>query len=143
MNGKWDQRFLDLAELVSQWSKDPRTKVGAVIVRPDKTVTSLGFNGFPRGVEDTDSRYGDRDVKHRLIVHAEANAILHAREPVYGHTLYVTPLHPCSSCTGLIVQSGVSRVVYRQLEDNSVWTESFRFAARSLREAGVEVSRIG
>lgn len=46
---KWDARFLDLAVFIGDWSKDPSTKVGAVLVRPDRTIAGLGFNGFPRG----------------------------------------------------------------------------------------------
>ena len=53
---KWDRRFLALAEHVADWSKDPSTKTGAVIVRPDRTIASMGYNGFPRGMADTDDR---------------------------------------------------------------------------------------
>lgn len=49
MLSKWDERFIELARLVATWSKDPSTKVGAVIVRPYRTVASVGFNGFARG----------------------------------------------------------------------------------------------
>jgi dCMP deaminase len=97
MINKWDTRFLDLAALVASWSKDPSTKVGAVIVRPDRTVASLGYNGFPRGVADTESRYEDRETKYQLVVHAEANAIISAGESVKGMTMYGT-LFPCCDC---------------------------------------------
>jgi dCMP deaminase len=107
----WDKRFLELAALVGGWSKDPSTKVGAVIVRPDRTIASLGYNGFPRGVDDT---YKDREHKLLRTVHAEMNAILSAREPVNGYTLYVTPLCPCSNCAAAIIQSGIKRIVYNR-----------------------------
>jgi deoxycytidylate deaminase len=48
----WDSRFLEMAVLVSKWSKDPSTKVGAVIAK-GKFVVSLGFNGHPAGVADS------------------------------------------------------------------------------------------
>ena len=63
MLSKWDERFIELARLVAAWSKDPSTKVGAVIVRPDRTVASVGFNGFARGVDDTEERLNDRALK--------------------------------------------------------------------------------
>jgi dCMP deaminase len=107
----WDIRFVQLAKLVSLWSKDPSTKVGAVIVRPDKTIASVGFNGFPKGVPDQPSWYEDREVKYKIVKHAEENAILFAHEDISGHTLYVYPLPPCSSCAGDIIQRGIKRVV--------------------------------
>ena len=110
-NEKWDHRFLAMADLVAGWSKDPSTRVGAVIVRPDKTVCSVGFNGFPRYVDDSDAAYLDRTTKYKQVKHAEENAILFANEPLLGYTLYVTPLLPCSLCAGDIIQKGIRRVV--------------------------------
>ena len=110
--GKWHDRFFAMADLVGSWSKDPSTKVGAVIIRPDRTIASVGYNGFPRGVNDTEELYSAREEKLLRVVHAEANAILSAREPLHGYTLFVTPLHPCANCTGLIIQSGIKRVLY-------------------------------
>lgn len=107
----WDTRFAQLAKLVSLWSKDPSTKVGAVVVRPDKTIASVGFNGFPKGVPDDSSWYENRDIKYKVVKHAEENAILFSREVLDGYTLYVYPLPPCSSCAGDIIQRGIKRVV--------------------------------
>jgi len=84
---KWDRRFLEMARLVSSWSKDPSTKVGSVVVRPDKTVASVGFNGFPRGVADTEARLCDRGEKLDLIVHAEINALSVAHESLSGYSV--------------------------------------------------------
>ncbi len=75
----WDARFLELARLVSTWSKDPSTQVGAVITR-GKFVVSLGFNGHPKGVTDSPGRLENREVKYRTIIHAEINAILTAKQ---------------------------------------------------------------
>ena len=74
MSERWDRYFLDLALLNAQMSKDPSTKVGAVIVGPDREVRSMGFNGFPRGIADTRERLECREVKLDLVVHAEMNA---------------------------------------------------------------------
>lgn len=109
-NEKWDRRFLDLADHVAQWSKDPRTKVGAVIVDRKNRVVSIGYNGFPRGVDDSDRRYENRALKHKLVAHAERNALDNAPLMVEGCTMYV-PLMPCNECAKSIVQKGVTKVV--------------------------------
>lgn len=109
-NEKWDRRFLDLADHVAQWSKDPRTKVGAVIVDQKNRVVSIGYNGFPRGVDDSDKRYENRALKHKLVAHAERNALDNAPLMVEGCTLYV-PLMPCNECAKSIVQKGITKVV--------------------------------
>jgi dCMP deaminase len=134
----WAGRFLDLAAHVATWSKDPSTQVGAVIVRPDKTIASIGFNGFPRGVIDSAHRLDHRETKYALTVHAELNAILAAHENVSGCTLYVVPLHPCSNCAGAIVQAGIRKVVTRRT-DNPRWEDSVLRASTVFDEAGVEV----
>lgn len=133
----WDSRFLELARLVSTWSKDPSTQVGAVITR-NKFVISLGFNGHPKGVADRADRLENREVKYRTIIHAEMNAILTAKQDLEGCTIYVWPFMPCSQCGAAIVQSGIKRVVAPQ-SDNDRWVESFAFTAQIFSEAGVEL----
>lgn len=135
----WDTRYIDLARRIASWSRDPSTKVGAVIVRPDKTLASVGFNGLPRGLLDTDERLSDRPTKYAMTLHAEANAILSAREPLAGYTLYVSPLHPCSNCAAQIIQAGIKRVVAHMSGSVDRWAESFRFANEMFQEAGVVV----
>jgi dCMP deaminase len=134
----WDIRFLQLAALAASWSKDPSTKVGAVITRPDRTIASVGFNGFPRGVVDSAERYADRELKYKMIVHAEMNAILTAREPLHGYTLFTWPFMPCACCAGAVIQSGIKRVV--SIEDcNPRWIESFALTRKLFCEADVEL----
>lgn len=92
MSERWDRHFLELALVNARMSKDPKTKVGAVIVGPDREVRAMGFNGFPRGIADTPARLEDRDLKLKLVVHAEMNAILNAVRvgvSVKGCTLYL------------------------------------------------------
>lgn len=135
---RWDQYFFDLCQRNAAMSKDPSTQVGAVIVRPDRTIASMGWNGFPRGVRDYDERYEDRSVKYKIIVHAECNAILSAREPLHGCTLYVSPMHPCANCAGMIVQAGIAEVV-TLAADRPDWNEHFILAGDMFHEAGVKV----
>ena len=137
MNTDWDRRFLELASVVGSWSKDPSTKVGAVIVNENKQIVSMGYNGFPRGVRD-DYRLENRETKYNLIVHAEANAIIHAKESLEGCTIYTDPFMPCSKCAGLIIQSGIKRVVSLDCH-NPRWIENFRLSHDILTEARIEI----
>lgn len=135
----WDLRFLTLAGHIAQWSKDPSTKVGAVIVDSRNRVVSLGFNGFPRGVLDDESRYNDKETKYSMIVHAEANAILTAPRSVENCILYTT-LFTCSDCAKLVIQSGIRRVVsFIEKPEKPHWAKSFATAKQMYIEAGIEV----
>lgn len=88
---KWDARFLELAEHVAALSKGPRKRIGAVIVRPDKSIASLGYNGPPRGFDDEAFLRMTRDEQHSVVIHAEDNALrqTHDAESVAGYTLCV------------------------------------------------------
>ncbi|MBI2062677.1 MAG: CMP deaminase [Candidatus Yanofskybacteria bacterium] len=127
MSEKWDRRFLALAEHIAQWSKDPSTKTGAVIVDPNNRVVSIGYNGFPRGVNDLPERLENREIKYKIIVHCERNALLFAREPVVGYRLYTWPFMSCAPCTAMVIQAGIAEVV-APVSDNSRWIEDFKLA---------------
>ncbi len=137
----WDSRFLALACHISEWSKDPSTKVGCVIVGPNREIRSTGYNGFPRGVAD-DHRLDDRSQKYPLICHAEENAIMHAARigvPLAGCSAYLT-WPPCTRCARSMIQAGVVRVVYPA--DKPVperWAEDFAMSTAMLIEAGVTI----
>ena len=132
---KWDKNFLELAKTVSTFSKDPSTKVGAVIADNDNRVISIGYNGFPKGIRD-DNRLDNRDLKYDMVVHAEANALLFANAPVKGGTIYTWPFQPCSRCASLIIQAGVQRVVSVENEETR-WVSNFQLAHDMLTEARV------
>jgi dCMP deaminase len=135
---KWDRRFLKLAELVSQWSLDPSTQVGAVIVDHQQRVISLGYNGFPRGINDTPERLNTRDLKMRIVLHAEHNALIFAERSVVDFTIITWPFMPCSTCAAMIIQAGIKRIV--SLQSNNIrWVESFALSLELFREAGVDV----
>lgn len=145
---KWHRRFLQMAELVASWSKDPSTKVGAVIVRPDRSVCSVGFNGFPRGVADDMEMLNNREHKYERVIHAEMNAILAANEPVRGHTLYVWPpgvVPTCSRCTAHVIQAGITTVVCPAKEEHddgkpkTGWRSTVWHTPEMYKQAGVRV----
>lgn len=141
-SGKWSTRFMHLAEHIATWSKDPSTQVGAVIIDERRNVCGLGYNGFPRGVEDTEERYTDRETKYAMIVHSEANAILNAERSVRGGVLFTTKF-PCSACAKLIIQAGIKRVITNEpSEANAMdarWAKDCMIARIMLFEAGVIV----
>ena len=134
----WNRRFLALAEHIATWSKDPSTKVGAVIVDADRRIISTGYNGFPRDVEDLDQRLNNRDVKYEMIVHGEINAIVFANQNLQGTTLYTWPFMPCSRCAGIVIQSGI-RTVVAPYNDNPRWQDSFKLTQQMFWEAQVEL----
>ena len=137
---KWDKRFLGLAEHIAQWSKDPSTKVGAVIVKPDRTIVSTGYNGFPRSMSDDPDLYADRDIKYSRIIHAEVNAILSARGSIEKCTLYTWPFPTCDRCSVLVIQAGISRVVAPKLIEPrhmDKWGPAIQKSETYYKEAGV------
>ena len=139
---KWHKRFLEIAEFISTWSKDPSTKVGAVIADKDNRIVSTGYNGFPKSVKDTLERYKNRDVKYKIILHAEENAIAYAKRDLTDCTLYISGLPPCAHCASLIIQSGVKRVVVRKQQIPERWEESMQLSKQILKEAKVKLIEI-
>lgn len=147
MQSKWDNRFMRLAEMVASWSKDPSTKVGAVIVDAHRRILSTGYNGFPAGADDSQELYRNREYKYANIVHAEVNALGYLPKDSPGlqlATLYST-FPPCPDCAGKILDSGIGRVVALpiQLRLNDLkwyehWSGVQDETARRFREAGVE-----
>lgn len=134
----WDKRYIELAEHVASWSKDPSTKVGAVVVAPGNRPIGFGFNGFARGCDDSPQLYADREYKHRHVIHAETNAILNARQPVDGCTVYITH-PPCQHCAGTMVQSGVSKVVCRKPLPEFAKRWNINDTLNVLADGGVEI----
>jgi dCMP deaminase len=133
---KWDARYIELARHVAQWSKDPSTKAGAVIIAPNGSVVSVGYNGFAKGVQDTDERLNDRETKYKMVVHCERNAIIFAQRDLTGCTLYTWPFMSCGPCAGMVIQAGIKRCVAPR-NDNPRWQEDFRLAQQQFTEAGV------
>ncbi|WP_305462766.1 deoxycytidylate deaminase [Photobacterium leiognathi] len=137
---KWDQRFCELAKHVSTWSRDS-TKVGAVLFSKKGGDITVGYNGFPIGVEDTAERYDDKDTKLEFVVHAEVNAIIAAGSRAQGATLYVYGKPICARCAGPIIQSGIKRVVAMEPKTgtDSRWDKSGKLAYQMFIEAGIDV----
>lgn len=138
---KWTRRYLDMAKEVATWSKDPSVKVGAVAVGSKGQILSQGYNGFPRGIKDTDDRYNDREEKYKYVVHGEMNAIYNACHngvALEGATLYVVGLPVCSECAKGIIQVGITKVIMEHPKDISeTWRTSMKTTEKMFREASV------
>ena len=143
MHGKaWGDRYINLAKEISTWSKDPSTKVGAVVIGNNGEVLSQGYNGFPRSIKDTPQRLKDREKKYNLVVHAEMNAIYNASlngVSLKGSTLYVYGLPICNECAKGVIQVGIEKVIATRPADyNKEWDESIKDAKALFKEAEVE-----
>lgn len=142
----WDARFLGMVEReIKQWSKDPSTKVGAAIYR-GKHLLVPSYNGFPMRIADTPERLNNRELKYKLVQHAEANAISACAKhgiATDGSTMVCT-MFPCSVCAGLIINAGIVKVVAPPTSQELIerWGESLKLSNEMFEEAGVEVSII-
>lgn len=138
---KWDWRFIDLAENVSTWSKDPNRKVGCVLVQGKRDI-SKGYNGFPESLSDSLERFTNPAFKDRVIIHAEWNAVINAARfgvPVEGATAYVT-YHPCARCASILIQAGVKKIICPSPSvTTGKWAVDFKIASDNLLEAGIPV----
>lgn len=133
-NGKWDKRYLRIAREAARWSKDPNKKCGAVVIKDGK-VQGVGYNGFPVNVKDTKRRLHDKDLKLKIVVHAEVNAIVAAE--CKGDSIYVWPQLPCGQCLGLIIQVGIKRVVTMPLDPETDWDQDL--VLEIAKEAGIKI----
>lgn len=142
---KWVKYFLGICDAVSVKSKDPSTKVGAVIVGPSREIRTTGYNGFPRCVEDTHARLNDRPTKYQLTVHAEMNAILAAAKNGVSleECVLYTHWHPCHECAKAIIQCGIRKVFvsgsFMKKRGVTGWEDSFKVAKEMFDEAGVNL----
>lgn len=139
---KWHRRFLNLAKHISGWSKDPSSKIGAVIVDGNRRIISTGYNGFAVGVDDSEERLENRDIKYKIVLHAEENAILFSKQNLAGCSLYVSGLPPCAHCASLIIQTGISKVYAWKQDIPERWQESVALTKKIFEEAGVTLTFI-
>lgn len=142
---KWHYRFMDVARLVSTWSKDPSTKTGAVVVGPDKEIRATGYNGLVRGVNDDIIERLERPTKYDFFEHAERNVIYNASltgTSLKGCVLYATHA-PCTDCARAIIQAGIKMVVTNEIiiDENTpknTWRDKLNFSRQMFEEAGIE-----
>ena len=140
---KWDIRFIRMAREVASWSKDPSTQVGSIAVM-DKKIIATGYNGFPKGINDTENRLNDRERKLKLMVHGEMNMIYNAAEhgvKLKGSTIYIWGLPTCDDCWKGLVQTGVSRVVMPNIElEGGKWRDGCNHAKKFMEMTNIDVT---
>jgi dCMP deaminase len=129
----WDMVWMNVALVIKERSKDPDTQVGSVVVSPDNRKVYVGYNGFPAGVKDTVERW-KRPHKYDLVIHAEDNALLNAKEDLEGWTLYLT-LYPCVRCATDLIQAGIKRLVYLEKPDRP--DSKYDLSTEIMTEAGI------
>lgn len=136
---KWDLRWLAVADLFSTFSKDPSTKVGATIVDCDNRLLSMGYNGPPPGVDDDYAVLGEREIKIKCVIHAEANAITHSNiANLMGSTMYCTHL-PCPNCAALMISKGIGRLVTWKTDIQMAKRWSWDVSEKMLADVGLFV----
>lgn len=137
---KWDLRFLQMAYLVSTWSKDPSTKLGAVITKNNRVI-SVGYNGFSSRIKD-DERLNNRELKYKMVIHGEINAFHKAHKlDLEDSTLYTFPFMSCSVCFAQGLEVGLVRHV-TPYNENPRWIDSFKLTRSMANEANVELIEV-
>jgi len=140
----WDWTWLRMArKFALERSKDPSTKVGAVVAK-NKQCLGIGYNGFPPGLADLPQRLNNRAYKHAHTIHAEDNALWWAgRENTPGATIYIWPYPPCLNPCGLhIVRAGIIRVVCLTIPKDPVWQTVMRKARVMFQERRITVEEV-
>lgn len=134
---------MELAKQVGTWSKDPSKQIGAIAIGSKGQVLAQGYNGFPRGIDDNESRLNTKETKYKYVVHAEMNLIYNATFngiSLNGSTVYVSGLPVCSECAKGLIQVGVKQIVMSKdsLEGaDEKWLDSFELTIALLNEAGI------
>lgn len=135
----WDECFMRIAHVIAERSKDPSSQVGSVIADQNNVVVGLGYNGFPRGIDNGKfpwEREGKfLDTKYAYVCHAEENAVYNSNIPVKGCKVYAT-MFPCNECAKMLVQNGVAEIIYElnKYPDNDI----FIAAQRLFDAAGIK-----
>lgn len=106
----WDQYFINIAKEVANKSKDPSTQVGCVIVTSDNRPVSFGYNGFVAGCDEQFMTF-ERPMKYLLVIHAEMNALIFAKQSLKECKAYITH-GPCENCLKHLMQAGVAKIIY-------------------------------
>lgn len=140
----WDDLFMTMVYLVAMKSKDESTHIGAVVVGPDNEVRSMGYNSFPRGINDNVAERQEKPGKYSWFEHGEANSVNNAALvgiPLKGCRMYTNGI-PCTTCAGSVINSGIKEVIVdKWWNDNNmdIWEEAAKISSVKFEEAGVKV----
>lgn len=137
----WDELFMSMVYLIAMKSKDNHTHIGAVVVDKNHKIRSLGYNGFPRGINDNKSWRQEKPEKYFWFEHAETNALHNRDLSLEGCVMYTNGI-PCADCARAIIQSGLKEVVYDfywNEENSDKWKNSCNRSKKMFREARVKL----
>ena len=142
---KWHTRFMDMAKMVSTWSKDPSSQIGAVAINDERRILATGYNGFPKGIDDSEERLNNKSEKYPRIIHAEMNTLMNALYSgvsLKDSTLYVYGLPVCPSCTKCVIQAGIKHVVIPAIKtDKGNWQQVWEEQSLPMfKESSVQVT---
>lgn len=140
----WDDYFRAIAHVVKLKSKDINTQIGSVIVRPDHSIMSTGYNSFPRGINDDCEERQDQPEKYYWLEHAERNGIFNAARigvSTDGCTMYLSCGTPCADCARAIIQAGIVRIVLEHGlgAKGEHWKEHEKRSLQMFKEADVQI----
>jgi dCMP deaminase len=142
----WDKRWMALAEHIASWSKDKSRKAAAVIVDERNVLVSMGWNGFPRGLDDEVLCRHERPAKYLWTEHAERNAIYNAAANGFrlmGCRMYL-PWFPCADCARAIVQAGIKEVICAEPDwEDPTYKGDFAVTREMFHESGVRITFAG
>lgn len=138
------KKYLELARYNAElFSKDPNTKVGAIILTPDfSRVLSTGINGFPRKFNDEQGPRWERPMKYNYVSHAECNSVCNAARSgtSIDDSVIVVTMFPCMNCTKLLIQAGIIKVYSPKPDmDSERWASEFKVSLEMLKEVGIEI----
>lgn len=140
LSGEWLKTFANVAIAISGKSKDQSTKVGAVLIRPDKSIASVGFNGYPPRIPDNPDHC--REDKLCRTIHAEKNALKFSRDNTTENYSMLVTHHPCEPCARDLANTNISTVYYLEGYDVSFderWKDSREKAQMIFAEAGIQI----
>lgn len=122
---EWDEHWLRVADVTSMLSKDPKTKVGSAIVTPDNRQCSIGYNGFAKGIKETEEKW-QRPNKYEYVIHSEINNLMNCPFDTRRCSIYLT-ISPCHRCISSLINAGIIKVVFKELYKNTchkdIWFE--------------------
>lgn len=144
LSQRWQRYYMGMAEYVATGSKDGSSRFGSVLVKPNKRLASIGFNGFPTRIPDDPDILNDperRQEKYDLIVHAEENCLDNYEGfDTQGYHLFVTA-HPCEQCAKRITNTGIEYVYWCADKTDYMerWGDSIKRATTKLERAGIKM----
>ena len=138
------KKYFELANhLATLFSKDPNTKVGALFLAPKSLqILTLGYNGFPRGIDETQLTRWERPNKYFYVSHAEANCVANAcrHGTPLENSIAVVTMFPCTTCAKLMIQAGINTLVTTTPNFQcDRWGIEFKCSFEMFQEAGINL----